>query len=180
MHAHAPGVRFEHAVMLVQVCAFRFVCQSFQVLHNAPVIMLLSLLLNRRDRGVEVSRETTPKAISGNTGGTASSHAWQTSSVFPDDDDVELHVLRCRVDTLGTNWPVPKHGSVLLYVHRNRRLIRDRRPGRPPRLSHSSWVQCCFTSTKTVGLLGTGAQDGHSSFTHLLNSKRFPRVLRDI
>ena len=28
MHAHAPGVRFEHAVMLVQVCAFRFVCLS--------------------------------------------------------------------------------------------------------------------------------------------------------
>ena len=29
-------------------------------------------------------------------------------------------------------------GSVLLYVHRNRRLIRDWSPGRPPRLSHSS------------------------------------------
>ena len=27
---------------------------------------------------------------------------------------------------------------MLLYVHRNRRLIRDGRPGRPPRLSHSS------------------------------------------
>ena len=29
--------------------------------------------------------------------------------------------------------------EVLLYVHRNRRLIRDGSPGRPPRLSHSSW-----------------------------------------
>ena len=25
-------------------------------------------------------------------------------------------------------------------------------------------VECCFTSTKTVGLLGTGAQDGHLDF----------------
>ena len=29
-------------------------------------------------------------------------------------------------------------GWVLLYVHRNRRLIRDGSPGRPPRFSHSS------------------------------------------
>ena len=28
--------------------------------------------------------------------------------------------------------------EVLLYVHRNCRLIRDGSPGRPPRLSHSS------------------------------------------
>ena len=28
--------------------------------------------------------------------------------------------------------------EVLLCVHRNRRLIRDGSPGRPPRLSHSS------------------------------------------
>ena len=35
---------------------------------------------------------------------------------------------------------VPTHsfGWVLLYVHRNRRLIRDGSPGRPPRPSHSS------------------------------------------
>ena len=25
-------------------------------------------------------------------------------------------------------------------------------------------VECCFTSTETVGLLGTGAQDGHFDF----------------
>ena len=29
-------------------------------------------------------------------------------------------------------------GAVHIRVHRNRRLIRDGRPGRPPRLSHSS------------------------------------------
>ena len=28
--------------------------------------------------------------------------------------------------------------KALLYVHRNRRFIRDGSPGRPPRLSHSS------------------------------------------
>ena len=26
------------------------------------------------------------------------------------------------------------------------------------------WLKCCFTSTKTVGLLGTGAQDVHLNF----------------
>ena len=30
--------------------------------------------------------------------------------------------------------------EVLLYVHRNRRLIRDGSPKQPPRLSHSSWA----------------------------------------
>ena len=33
-------------------------------------------------------------------------------------------------------------GWVLLYVHRNHMLIRDGSPGRPPRLSHSSWRHC--------------------------------------
>ena len=68
------------------------------------------------------------------------------------------------------NWPpvynaccTKLYGWVLLYVHKKRRLIRDGSPGRPPRLSHSSWalaaywLKCCFTSTETVGLLGTGA-----------------------
>ena len=27
-----------------------------------------------------------------------------------------------------------------------------------------SWLKCCFTSTETVGLLGTGAQDVHLDF----------------
>ena len=26
------------------------------------------------------------------------------------------------------------------------------------------WLKCCFMSTETVGLLGTGAQDGHRNF----------------
>ena len=63
--------------------------------------------------------------------------------------------------------------EVLLYVHRNRRLIRDRSPGRPPRLSHSSWalytmiwLKCCFTSTESVGLLGTGCPGCPPSLSH--------------
>ena len=50
------------------------------------------------------------------------------------DDDVELNVLGCRVDILGTNCD-----------------------------QCISMVQCCFTSTKTVRLIrtGRGAQDGH-------------------
>ena len=36
---------------------------------------------------------------------------------------------------------------------------------RHPPTSTSSWlVQYCFTSTETVGLLGTEAQDGHLDF----------------
>ena len=40
-------------------------------------------------------------------------------------------------------------------------------------------VECCFTSTETVGLLGTGAQDGYLDFhTELLNSRWGWRRLR--
>ena len=28
----------------------------------------------------------------------------------------------------------------------------------------SEWLKCCFTSTETVGLLGTGAQNGYLDF----------------
>ena len=63
--------------------------------------------------------------------------------------------------------------EVLLYVHRNHRLIRDGSPGRPPRLSHSScalsvcWLKCCFTSTETVGLLLR--REPRTTFTQLLS-----------
>ena len=59
--------------------------------------------------------------------------------------------------------------EVLLYVHRNRRFIRDGSPGRPPRLSHSSWAlnavllsKCCFTPTKTTRTIRDG---GPRTFT---------------
>ena len=37
--------------------------------------------------------------------------------------------------------------EALLYVHRNRRCIRDGSPGRPPRLSHTSWTQFALPLT---------------------------------
>ena len=39
------------------------------------------------------------------------------------------------------------------------------------------WMKCCFTSTETVGLLGTGAQDGHLDF-HTALEKRNHTVRR--
>ena len=42
------------------------------------------------------------------------------------DDDVELYVLRRQLwDKL---WPVPKHSSMLLYVHRNHQAQQDGEP----------------------------------------------------
>ena len=61
-------------------------------------------------------------------------------------------------------------GWSVVYVHRNRRFIRDGSTGHPPRLSTApdlrrvGGLKCCFTSTETVGLLGTGAQDVHLDF----------------
>ena len=43
-------------------------------------------------------------------------------------------------------WPMPKHGSIILYVHETRRLVRTDSPGRPPRLSHSSWTMSVLRS----------------------------------
>ena len=54
---------------------------------------------------------------------------------------------RCKLSVSGPNEALKAYiemtvvgAEVLLYVHRNRRLIRDGSPGRPPLLSHSSWV----------------------------------------
>ena len=53
------------------------------------------------------------------------------------------------------------------------RLIRDGSPGRPPRLSHSSWAltlqrsgqfNVALRPQKPLGLLGTGSSDGHLDF----------------
>ena len=73
---------------------------------------------------------------------------------------------------------------MLLYVHRNRRFIRDGIPGAqdghldfhtaPERGwgGGGGWlVECCFTSTETVGLLGTGSREPRTAtsiFTQLL------------
>ena len=44
---------------------------------------------------------------------------------------------------------------MVLNVHRNHKAGRG---------LYNWLVECCFTSTETVGLLGTGAQDGHLDF----------------
>ena len=55
--------------------------------------------------------------------------------------------------------------EVLLYDRRNRRLIRGGSPGRPPRLSHSSWALIyVHRNRRFFRKLGTGAQDGHLDF----------------
>ena len=64
--------------------------------------------------------------------------------------------------------------EVLLYIHRNRRLIRNGSPRTAtstfPQFLSSDYhpverLKCCFTSTETVGLLGTGASNSKHWFT---------------
>ena len=47
-----------------------------------------------------------------------------------------------------------KHEMALIAAHHNAGVI----------LVICCWLKCCFTSTETVGLLGTGAQDVHLDF----------------
>ena len=58
-----------------------------------------------------------------------------------DDDDVEINVLGCRVDILGRNCDqcVSMVQSCFTSTETVRH-IRTGSPGRPPRLSHSSWT----------------------------------------
>ena len=52
--------------------------------------------------------------------------------------------------------------NLLAYVFIFRRLTEK---GADPEDSHKLYeLKCCFTSTETVGLLGTGAQDVHLDF----------------
>ena len=55
------------------------------------------------------------------------------------DDDVELNVLGCRVDILGTNCDQGVSTVQCCFTATETvRLVRTGSPGRPPRLSHSS------------------------------------------
>ena len=60
--------------------------------------------------------------------------------------------------------------EVLLYVLRNCRLIRDGSPGRPPRLSHSSWALFFNVALRTqrppYRLLGTGSPGRPPRLSH--------------
>ena len=56
-------------------------------------------------------------------------------------DDVKLNILRCRVDSLGTNCDQCVCMVQCCFTSTETiRLIRTGSPGRPPRLSHSSWT----------------------------------------
>ena len=66
---------------------------------------------------------------------------------------VTQHPLMLRIGNKNLSLSILRGGSfffhcpqvvaeVLLYVHRNHRFIRDGSPGRPPRLSLSSWALC--------------------------------------
>ena len=68
-----------------------------------------------------------------------------TLIIYNDDDDVRLNVLGYRADIINSQVV-----EALLYVHRNRRLIRDGSPGRTPRLSHSSWALIIHESTTPI------------------------------
>ena len=52
---------------------------------------------------------------------------------------VPLRYIICDGGTLPAGLPGPPEAAILV-------------------------VECCFTSTETVGLIGTGAQDGHFDF----------------
>ena len=75
--------------------------------------------------------------------------------MYSDDDDdvVELHVLGCRVDIYRDKLsPMPKHGSMSLYVRRNRKARLDGKP----RTSTSTFTQLLnseYTVTKEGNVL---------------------------
>ena len=78
-------------------------------------------------------------------------------------------------------------GWVLLYVHKNRRLIRNGSPGRPPRLSHSSWTLLylrwrwwCRASCPrmSVDILGTNCDQCRSMVQYCFTSTETVRLIR--
>ena len=81
-----------------------------------------------------------------------------------DDDALELNVLGCRIDILETNYDQCVSMVQCCFTSTETvRLIRTESPGRPPRLSRSSWslkasvlflstssLSWCIASTETV------------------------------
>ena len=68
--------------------------------------------------------------------------------------------------------PDPLPPIFVIEIHSVNMIISDlcgrwRRLATSKKLNHwpsATWLKCCFTSTKTVGLLGTGARDVHLHF----------------
>ena len=100
------------------------------------------------------------------------------STVPHRDDDVEFHVLGCRVDILGTNCDQCVCMVQCCFTSTETvRLFRTGSPRRPSRLSHSSWALRSYSSVLLYvhrnhqvycgqGEPGTAT----STFTQLLNS----------
>ena len=77
-----------------------------------------------------------------------------------DDDDVELNVLGCRIDILGTNCDQCVSTVQCCFTSTETiRLIRTGSPGLPPRLSHSSWRG----DRKVMNGLLLGVRNTHNS-----------------
>ena len=81
------------------------------------------------------------------------------------DDDVELRVLGCWVDILGTNCDQRLSMVQCCFTSTETvRFIRTGNPGRPPRLSHSSWTLICpekifntkYPEAKSLPILANG------------------------
>ena len=73
------------------------------------------------------------------SGGMFFGSEWDDDDDDDDDDDVELNVLGCWVDILGTNCDQCVGIVQCCFTSTEAiRLVRTGSPGRPPRLSHSS------------------------------------------
>ena len=90
------------------------------------------------------------------------------------DDDVELNVLGCRVDTLGTNCDQCV-SMVYCCFTETKRLIWTGSPGRPPRLSHSSWTR----TLAEVWLCSSRQASGLSKYHCNANKARDRAVLEN-
>ena len=94
-----------------------------------------------------------------------------------DDDDVELNVLGCRVDILGTNCEQCVSMVQCCFTSTETvRLIRTESPGRPPRLSHSSWT---LREKQSTLIMPSAVTIERSETKHCdnANTKRFKRTL---
>ena len=94
------------------------------------------------------------------------------------DDDVELNVLGCQVDIFGTNCDQCVSMVQCCFTSTETvRLIRTESPGRPPQLSHSSWMLsiafCSNTAFKAPSISAVGSH-------YLLSPQMLKSILRTI